>query len=337
MHWLGQYIGFGWLWWCVATVYALTILGIIAVVVSENRNPVKSLAWVTVLLVVPMVGLILYIFFGRNIQNKRIISRRNRRILRRLTNRSSASARQGKPPEHIRNRINLASSLCGSNYYDGNKVDIFDNGADKIEALLADIRNARRYINLQYYILIDDKVGRRVIEALEERARAGVKVRVIYDHVGSFRLSRKALKEMRRAGVEAYPFFKVVFPPFGTRINWRNHRKIVIIDGRVGYIGGMNIADRYIDGGKMFAMWRDLHLRIQGPAVAALQQSFAVDWNFMGQPLLQETDFAAPSADSPVGLQLVTGGPTTQWMNMTLVFQQVISEARKCVIFITPN
>lgn len=336
MHWLGQYIGFGWLWWCVATVYALTILGIIAVVVSENRNPVKSLAWVTVLLVVPMVGLILYIFFGRNIQNKRIISRRNRRILRRLTNRSSASARQGKPPEHIRNRINLASSLCGSNYYDGNTVDIFDNGADKIEALLADIRNARRYINLQYYILIDDKVGRRVIEALEERARAGVKVRVIYDHVGSFRLSRKALKEMRRAGVEAYPFFKVVFPPFGTRINWRNHRKIVIIDGRVGYIGGMNIADRYIDGGKMFAMWRDLHLRIQGPAVAALQQSFAVDWNFMGQPLLQETDFAGPSADSPVGLQLVTGGPTTQWMNMTLVFQQVISEARKCVYILTP-
>lgn len=336
MHWLGQYIGFGWLWWCVATVYALTILGIIAVVVSENRNPVKSLAWVTVLLVVPMVGLILYIFFGRNIQNKRIISRRNRRILRRLTNRSSASARQGKPPEHICNRINLASSLCGSNYYDGNIVDIFDNGADKIEALLADIRNARRYINLQYYILIDDKVGRRVIDALEERARAGVKVRVIYDHVGSFRLSRKALKEMRRAGVEAYPFFKVVFPPFGTRINWRNHRKIVIIDGRVGYIGGMNIADRYIDGGKMFAMWRDLHLRIQGPAVAALQQSFAVDWNFMGQPLLQETDFAGPSADSPVGLQLVTGGPTTQWMNMTLVFQQVISEARKCVYILTP-
>ena len=336
MHWLGQYIGFGWLWWCLATVYALTIFGIIAVVVSENRNPVKSLAWVTVLLVVPMVGLILYIFFGRNIQNKRIISRRNRRILRRLTNRSSTSARQGKPPEHIRNRINLASSLCGSNYYDGNTVDIFDNGADKIEALLSDIRSARRYINLQYYILIDDKVGRRVIEALEERARAGVKVRVIYDHVGSFRLSRKALKGMRRAGVEAFPFFKVVFPPFGTRINWRNHRKIVIIDGQVGYIGGMNIADRYIDGGKMFPMWRDLHLRVKGPAVAALQQSFAVDWNFMGQPLLQETDFAGPSADRPVGLQLVTGGPTTQWMNMTLVFQQVISEARKCVYILTP-
>lgn len=211
MHWLGQYIGFGWLWWSVATVYALTILGIIAVVVSENRNPVKSLAWVTVLLVVPMVGLILYIFFGRNIQNKRIISRRNRRILRRLTNRSGASARQGKPPEHIRNRINLASSLCGSNYYEGNKVDIFDNGADKIEALLADIRNARRYINLQYYILIDDKVGRRVIEALEERARAGVKVRVIYDHVGSFRLSRKALEGMRRAGWRPFRFSKWYF------------------------------------------------------------------------------------------------------------------------------
>lgn len=326
----------GWVWWIFTVLYALTIFGIIAVVISENRNPVKSLAWVTVLLVVPMVGLVLYVFFGRNIQNKRIISRRNRRILRRLSNRSSASLRHGRPPAHIQNRINLASALCGSNYYDGNAVEIFDNGADKFRALLADIASARSYINLQYYILADDHIGTKVIEALKERARAGVKVRVIYDHVGSFKLSRKALRGMKEAGVEAYPFFKVVFPPFGTRINWRNHRKIVVIDGKVGYIGGMNIADRYVDGGKMFPMWRDLHLRIQGPAVGALQQSFAVDWNFMGQPLLHETAYGPRVGGHSVGMQLVTGGPTTQWMNMTLVFQQAISEARKCVYILTP-
>ena len=317
-------------------LYAITILSIIAVVVSENRNPVKSLAWVTVLLALPMVGLVLYVVFGRNIQNKRIISRRNRRILRRLVADGTPSGKQSRPPAPMRNRTNLATALCGSTYHEGNAVDIFDNGTDKFEALLADIASARKFINLQYYIIADDKIGTRVIDALKERARAGVKVRVIYDHVGSFRLSNKTIRGMREAGIEIYPFFKVVFPPFGTRINWRNHRKIAIIDGKVGYIGGMNIADRYIDGGKQFNMWRDLHLRITGPAVAALQQSFAVDWNFMGQPLLQDTIEATPAPNGGVGMQLVTGGPTTQWLNMTLVFQQAISEARKCVYILTP-
>ena len=270
MFWLSEYITNGWVWWIVNLLYGLTILGVVAVVVSENRNPVKSLAWVTVLLVVPLVGLVLYLVFGRNIQNKRIISRRNRRKLRRLTARHLTDLRHGRPPESLQARINLASALCGSNYYEGNHAEVFDNGIDKFNALLADIAAAQHYINLQYYIIVDDNIGTRVLSALEERARAGVKVRIIYDHVGSFKLSRKALRRLKVAGVEAYPFFKVVFPPFGTRINWRNHRKIAIIDGTVGYIGGMNVADRYIDGGKMFPMWRDLHLRVTGPAVAAV-------------------------------------------------------------------
>lgn len=336
MFWLSEYITNGWVWWIVNLLYGLTILGVVAVVVSENRNPVKSLAWVTVLLVVPLVGLVLYLVFGRNIQNKRIISRRNRRKLRRLTARHLTDVRHGRPPESLQARINLASALCGSNYYEGNHAEVFDNGTDKFNALLADIAAAQHYINLQYYIIIDDNIGTRVLSALEERARAGVKVRIIYDHVGSFKLSRKALRRLKEAGVEAYPFFKVVFPPFGTRINWRNHRKIAVIDGMVGYIGGMNVADRYIDGGKMFPMWRDLHLRVTGPAVAALQQSFAVDWNFMGHPLLVDEVRPARHPHSNIGMQLVTGGPTTQWMNMTLIFQRAISEAKKCVYILTP-
>jgi len=336
VFWISDLITEGWIWWIVNLLYAVTILGVVAVVVSENRNPVKSLAWVTVLLVVPLVGLVLYIVFGRNIQNKRIISRRNRRKLRRLTARHLTDLRHGRPPESMQARINLASALCGSNYYEGNHADVFDNGTDKFNALLADIASAKRYINLQYYIIVDDHIGRRVLAALEERARAGVKVRVIYDHVGSFKLSRKALRRLKEAGVEAYPFFKVAFPPFGTRINWRNHRKIAVIDGTIGYIGGMNVADRYIDGGKMFGMWRDLHLRVTGAVVAAWQQSFAVDWNFMGHPLLEDEVCPQKHPDSNIGMQLVTSGPTTQWMNMSLIFQQAISEARKCVYILTP-
>ena len=336
MHWIAENIDMAWVWWILNILYALTILGIIAVVVSENRNPVKSLAWVTVLLVVPVVGLVLYIVFGRNIQNKRIISRRNRRKLRRLGAGGGTDPAKIEDAGAVMPQINLAYALCGSHYYEGNDVGIFDNGQEKFDALLADIAAARSYINMQYYIIVNDNIGIRVMEALMERARAGVKVRLIYDHVGSFKLSNRYLRRLKEAGVEAYPFFKVVFPPFGTRINWRNHRKIVVIDGKVGYIGGMNVADRYVDGGKLFDVWRDLHLRVEGPAVFALQQSFAVDWNFMGQPLLEEGPLATAVKGHSVGMQLVTGGPTTQWRNMTLVFQQAIARARKCIYIQTP-
>ena len=336
MHWIAENIDMAWVWWILNILYALTILGIIAVVVSENRNPVKSLAWVTVLLVVPVVGLVLYIVFGRNIQNKRIISRRNRRKLRRLGAGGGTDPAKIEDAGAVMPQINLAYALCGSHYYEGNDVGIFDNGQEKFDALLADIAAARSYINMQYYIIVNDNIGIRVMEALMERARAGVKVRLIYDHVGSFKLSNRYLRRLKEAGVEAYPFFKVVFPPFGTRINWRNHRKIVVIDGKVGYIGGMNVADRYVDGGKLFDVWRDLHLRVEGPAVSALQQSFAVDWNFMGQPLLEEGPLATAVKGHSVGMQLVTGGPTTQWLNMTLVFQQAIARARKCIYIQTP-
>ncbi len=337
MFWFADFITTPWVYWTIAVLYMLTILGIIVVVVSENRNPVKSLAWITVLLVVPMVGLILYIVFGRNIQTKRIISRRNRRKLKRLN--TAAKTRPAKLqnyPAPLRQQVNLAHSLCSANYHEGNEVKLFDNGTDKFNALLTDIAAAKKYINLQYYIIVDDKIGSWVLDALAERARAGVKVRVIYDHVGSFKLSRRACRRMREAGIEAYPFFKVVFPPFGTRINWRNHRKLVVIDGEIGYIGGMNIADRYIDGGKLFDTWRDLHLRLRGPAVGALQQSFAIDWNFMGQPLIEDVAGTEVHTESPAGMQLVTGGPTSQWMNMTLIFQHAISSARKCIYIMTP-
>ena len=335
MQWF-SYIDVPWVWWTLNVLYALSILGVIAVVVSENRNPVKSLAWVTVLLVVPVVGLVLYVFFGRNIQNKRIISRKNRRKLRRLGAGGNIDPRRLHLPEKVIPMVSLAYSLCGTGYHEGNSVEVFDNGRDKFDALLRDIAGARRFINMQYYIIADDEIGTRVMDALIERARAGVKVRIIYDHVGSFKLKKKSLRRLRDAGIEAYPFFKVVFPPFGTRINWRNHRKIVVIDGETGYIGGMNVADRYLTGGKLFTTWRDLHLRIQGPSVGALQQSFAVDWNFMGQPLLEDVAGGEPVTENPVGMQLVTGGPTTQWLNMTLLFQQAISSAQKCVYIQTP-
>ena len=330
-----------WVYWTLVVAYAGTILSIVGIIVSENRNPVKSLAWVTVLLMFPIGGIVLYVFFGRSIKNTRMISRRNRRRLRELTLPDAGEPDLRGWPAETRQQIQLARSLTGSTFYVGNDVEIFD-GAEKFEALERDIASALSYINLQYYIFADDAIGQRIAAALMERARAGVKVRVIYDHIGSIGTKNSFFRKMREAGIEVYPFFRVAFPPFATRINWRNHRKLVVIDGAVGYIGGMNIADRYVDGGSGFALWRDTHLRIKGPAVGALQYSFAVDWRFMGQELIEESVAAGDPRDGrqenpgDAGMNLLTCGPTSEWSNISYLLLKAIGNAKKRVYVQTP-
>lgn len=322
-----------WLYYTLMTVYALSILTVIIVILSENRSPVKSLAWMTVLLVMPVVGLVLYIFFGRNIQRKRLISRRNQRKLRRTepSRRHTDFRRLKLLPQSVQ-LVKLTHSLAGAVYHEGNSATVFTHAAEKMDALISDIDNATDYVNIEYYIIEDDTVGQRLKRSLIDAARRGVKVRVIYDHVGSFSAGRKFWRELREAGVDVHPFFKVVFPLFATRINWRNHRKIAIIDGRSAYIGGMNIADRYLS-----PTWRDLHVRIQGPAVRALQYCFAVDWTFMGQPLVKDDiPQDIPLPEKPMGIQLVTSGPTGKWPNISMVFQRAIANARRRVYIMTP-
>lgn len=328
-----SYISVQWIYYLLTGLYALSVFSVIVVILSENRSPVKSLAWITVLLVVPLVGLILYFFFGRSIQKKRIISRRNQRKLKK--NETSGFRpdykKAGLSPTSIR-QIKLGQALAAATYYEGNDVVFFNNGKNKFDALIDDINNARHYILVEYYIIDEDETGRKFRDALVAAAKRGVKVRLIYDHVGSFSASRKFWKSLREAGIEVYPFFRVAFPSLGTRINWRNHRKIVVIDGEKGYIGGMNIADRYLKDD-----WRDLHLRLEGPAVSALQYNFAVDWNFMGQPLIEEQGKPRIfNKEAPVGIQMVTSGPTGYWPNLSMMFQKAISNALRRVYVMTP-
>ncbi|MCH5220616.1 MAG: cardiolipin synthase [Muribaculaceae bacterium] len=326
-----------WLYYVLMGIYVFTIVVTLGVVISENRNPVKSLAWVTVLLTLPLIGIILYMFFGRSIKNTRMITRRNRKKLKRLERGHQVDIRRLPLSDESKSQIKLGRSLTGSFYYPDNEVVTFTSGKAKFDALMDDLRNAKSSISLQYYIFEDDKIGRQIADILMQKARQGVAVRVIYDHVGSFHVRKKFFKKMREAGVLVYPFFKVNFPLLGYRLNWRNHRKLVVIDGKIGYIGGMNIADRYIDGGK-FNHWRDTHLRITGPGVAALQYSFGVDWNFMGQPVLENEHIEPDTRDdnNKVGIQLITSGPTNQWSNIELMFHRAISNARERVYVQTP-
>lgn len=333
-----DYINLSWLYWIMVTIYGITILSIVAIVLSENRNPVKSLAWVTVLLLLPAVGLVLYVFFGRSIKNTHMISRRNRRRLKRRNNiKISDFSSTHLQPESVQ-QIKLTRSLNGSRFHSNNGIKIYTDGASKFADFKTDILNAKEYINIQYYIFDDDHIGTEIKNLLTKKAGEGVKVRVIYDHVGSISTKNRFFKEMEQAGVMVHPFFKVSFPPFGTRINWRNHRKLCIIDGRIGYLGGMNIADRYIDGGK-FTSWRDTHVRITGSILAALQYSYSIDWNFMGQSLLEEESSSIKVDDGTcnnVGMQFLTSGPTDQWSNIAFVFLKAISNAKRSILIQTP-
>ena len=331
---LWDYVQQPWLYATLSATYALSIITVIFVIIGENRNPVKSLAWVTVLILLPAIGLVLYFFFGRNLKNKRMISRRNKRRLRRAIRLPHQPRRPKDLPAESEQLARLTETLVQCPYYSGNKVEIFSSGAEKFEALKADLLAARQTINLQYYIFENDKLGCEIARILKQKVAEGVKVRVIYDHVGSFHVASDFFKSLCKAGVEAFPFFKVTFVAFGSKVNWRNHRKIAVIDGTIGYIGGMNIADRYIDGGKKFHLWRDCHLRVQGPAIAALHYSFARDWNFMGRELLEETPNGEPTGN--VGIQAVTGGPMSPWNTLGQIFLQAISNAKKRIWVQTP-
>ena len=319
-------------------LYILTVLTVIVVVLSENRNPVKSIAWVLVLVLLPVLGLVIYLIFGRSLKGMSLISRSHLRELRRLNDFPNDIDHEESLSEDTHQIISLVNKLAGPHLFVGNDIEIFTSGQDKFDALKRDILAARDYIHVQYFILENDKTGSELMQLLIDKAREGVQVRVLYDYVGSFYMHSHVLKRMRAAGIDVHPFLKLTFMQFAFRINWRNHRKIVVIDGKVGYVGGMNIADRYVVGDKKWVPWRDTHLRITGESVAALLYSFVIDWDFTTRNLL--TSPTMHYAERPVNpeymVQMMSSGPTNRWNNISFVFFKAITLAKRCVYIQTP-
>lgn len=319
-------------------LYVLTVLAVIIVVLSENRNPVKSMAWMLVLVLLPIVGLVIYLVFGRSLKGMRLISRSHLRELRRMNEFPEAVNLEDGLADSSRQLISLVNKLTGRHLFQGNDIKVFTTGEEKFESLLRDIKEAKEYIYLQYFIIENDDTGRRLIDLLESKARDGVRVKVLYDYVGSFYMRPRVLKRMRAAGIDIHPFMELTFTRFFFRLNWRNHRKVVVIDGRVGYVGGMNIADRYVIGSRKEKAWRDTHLRIEGEAVAALQYSFAIDWDFTTRELLTQPPkyFNHSPEHLDHFVQMVNSGPTSRWNNISFVFLKAITLAKHNLYIQTP-
>jgi cardiolipin synthase A/B len=317
-------------------LYFGVIIGMVILVILDNRNPVKTMAWVLILTFLPFVGLVFYFFFGRSTRRERIISKKS---YNRLMKKPMAEFVAQESYELPADQYQVAQLFRNTNQalpFEGNEVEIFTDGYSKLQALIRELMQAKHHIHMEYYIFENDPVGRLVRDVLIDKARQGVEVRLIYDDVGCWHVPNRFFEEMIEAGIEVRAFLKVRFPVFTSKVNYRNHRKIVVIDGRLGFVGGMNIAVRYIRGFD-WGIWRDTHVMIKGKAVHGLQTTFLLDWYFVDQTLLTSSRFF-PALDS-VGeslVQIVTSEPTAEWKEIMQGLCLAINSAKKYFYIQTP-
>lgn len=317
-------------------VYLAIIIGTIVVVILDNRNPVKTISWVLVLMFLPLVGLIFYFFFGRSTRREKIISRKS---YDRLLKKPMAAYNAQKPeeiPETYRPLMQFFWETNQSLPFQASEVQVYTNGYTKIAALLRELQKAKHHIHLEYYIFMDDAIGRIVKDTLIDKAKEGVEIRVIYDDVGCWETPNNFFEEMRDAGIEVRSFLKVRFPLFTSKVNYRNHRKIVVIDGETGFIGGMNLAERYVNGFP-WGIWRDTHILLKGRAVHGLQTAFLLDWYFVDQTLITSSRYF-PQINTPGAIltQIVTSDPVGPWKEIMQGLTIAITTAKRYVYIQTP-
>lgn len=324
--------------WIIFVIYAVVTLGTIIAMLMDNRQPAKALVWLLALVFLPVIGVILYFFFGQNTRRERYISKQS---LDQLTHRSMlgfVEQRSLQLPEEYRNLIRLFASNGWSLPFKNNEVDIYTDGYEFFPALLSEIAKAKHHIHIDTYIFEDDPLGYLVSDALITKADEGVEVRVIYDDVGCWKVPSAFFERMREAGIDVHAFMPVKFPAFTSKVNYRNHRKLCVIDGKVGFIGGMNIAQRYVKGTKV-QPWRDTHLRIRGGGVYGIQCAFLVDWYFVDRTLISDRSFY-PEVDSGIVnnclAQIVTSNPTSESPEMMHGYVSILHNAKKYVYMSTP-
>lgn len=324
--------------WLIFIVYVCVVLGTMLTVLMDNRQPAKTMAWVMVLIFIPVIGIVLYFFFGQNTRKEKFISRQSMDQLTKRSMLEFAEQQNLVLPEEHSVLINLFKTQNWALPFKNNTTDILTDGTDFFISLLRDIGQATHHIHLETYIICDDPLGRLLADALADKARQGVEVRFIYDDVGCWNVPNSFFEQMRNAGIDVHAFMPVKFPAFTSKVNYRNHRKLCVIDGKIGYIGGMNIAMRYVKGSNGRA-WRDTHMRIRGGAVYGIQRAFLVDWFFVDRTLVTNRCYY-PMLDGSINndciMQVVTSSPISPWPEMMQGYVRILLEAKRYVYMETP-
>ncbi len=324
--------------WILLLVYlVITVVGIVAVLM-DNKQPEKTMAWLLVLCFMPVVGIVLYFFFGQNTRKEKVIGNRSMDLLTKRSMLEFAEQENLHIPRRNRPLMKLFTNQNWALPFKDNEVSIFTNGYDFVHTLLYYIGQAKDHIHLDTYIIEDDPLGNLVADALMDKAREGVEVRLVYDDVGCWKVKGQFFERMRAAGIIVHSFMPVRFPAFTGKVNYRNHRKLCVIDGKVGFIGGMNIALRYVKGTGRQA-WRDTHLCIRGGAVYGIQRAFLVDWYFVCRELINDRRYY-PAIDKGISnnclAQIVTSSPVSPWPDIMQGYVRIILQAHRYVYMESP-
>ena len=299
-------------------VYTIIIVAVIVLVIEQQREPVWSFAWIMAVLFVPVAGLLLFILVGYRPARKRLVA----------------------PPRIERSEripfITLLENNSDAKLALHNNLDVLHNGDQTFASIVKALESARESIHIEYYIFCEDEVGNYIAELLEKKAREGVEVRLIFDAVGSWKLSKEFISRLRANGVEVGRFSPITFPYLTHYLNYRNHRKIVVVDGRVAFTGGINIAERYLKGDTM-GLWYDIHLRVEGDAVADFQRMFLSDWALVSGQTLNDARYFPPSEVARhAPMQVVGSSVSSRWSAISQAFFAAITGASQTITISTP-
>ena len=326
------------LYWIIFIAYSLTVVGTIITVLMDNRQPVKTMAWVMAVMFMPILGIVLYFFFGQNTRKEKLISQHSLDLLTKSSMLEFAVQKDLNVKEEDKTLVKLFASQNWALPFKDNEIDIYTDGYSFFNALFKEIGAAKKNIHLDTYIFESDALGRLIADLLIDKAKEGVEIRVIYDDVGCWNTNDDFFNRMRKAGISVEAFMPVRFPAFTSKVNYRNHRKLCVIDGKVGFIGGMNIAKRYIEGNET-QKWRDTHMRIRGGAVYAIQRAFLVDWYFVSGNLITDRQYypeLSGGIKNDIIVQIVTSSPVAPWPDIMQGYVRILLEARRYVYMETP-
>ncbi|WP_347172701.1 cardiolipin synthase [Polaribacter uvawellassae] len=332
------------------TAYILLVIFVIFRVLYDTRSSTKALAYILFIVLVPIIGMIFYFSVGINYRKRKLYSKKiveddslRKHIINKMNAYSDAISNSGLILQKSKTLTEFIRNAGNSPLTANNQVKLLINGDDKFPELLKELEKATSHIHIEYYIYEDDITGNQVADILIKKAKSGVEVRFLYDDFGSHSLGESFVKKLQDAGVQTAPFYKIRWYAFANRLNYRNHRKIIIIDGIVGFVGGINMSDKYRNDFKKenHLFWRDTHLMIKGQATAYLQYLFMGDWNFCSATPFEysETYFIDSTNQEDIKnevVQIAASGPDSNQPVIFYSLLEAINSAQKSIYITSP-
>lgn len=330
----------------ISILFTLNIILAIVVIFLERKNPTSTLAWLMVLLLLPDIGFILYLIFGQNLSRQKLFKLKTEEdqmlremLIEQLSHLENDEINfNDESMSNYKDMIHMHLINSHSIFTQDNEVEIFTDGKEKFEELIKSIELAKDHIHMVYYIMKNDSLSKKIVSSLTKKANEGVEVRFLYDAVGGRSLPKSFFNELKSSGGKVASFFPNKLPLINFRINYRNHRKLAIIDGKYGFIGGFNIGNEYLGLNKKMGYWRDTHLKIEGSSVYMTQSRFILDWRYASKETIGYSEKYYPiiNTEGKTGIQIVSSGPDSEQEQIKNGYLKMINSAKESIYIQTP-